>query len=153
MNQETNETTGFQPDALYPADRKALRKLPRQEIVKYWMNAREVTVQNTMLVNYENGQYSVPKEYIGKTVTLVPCSEMLYIYRDQRVIRVHFLDRQGGMHYDPNDYYEGLSESMESVRADLVAEQARKNHEMISEMGRRKNENKNSSRGFGHTEE
>ena len=152
MNQETNDTTGFAPDALYPADRKVLKKLPRQDILKFWMNARDVRVQNTLLVNYERGQYSVPKEYIGKTVTLVPCSETLYVYKDQRVIRVHSLDKQGGMHYDPNDYYAGLSESMENASADLVAEQARRNLEMISKMEWRKNENKNSGGGSGSTE-
>lgn len=152
VNQKPNSTTGFAPDVLFPYDRKALQPLPRKEIMNGWINARDVVVNNTFLVNCRNGQYSVPIKLIGEKVTLVPSSNTLYIYKGLNVIRIHTLDPNGGMHQNPKDYEEGIAASMDNVSPDLIAEQARKNLEMIGAMERRKHELKNPGCGTGTTE-
>lgn len=38
------------------------------------------TVPNTLLVNFDGNEYSVPSKYIGKRVKLVRLNDSLYIY-------------------------------------------------------------------------
>lgn len=141
INQEVNNTTGFTPDALFPADQKVLKPLPREELMDYWLHSEVTDVPNTLLVDYQKNSYSVPYRLYGKYVKLVPCSETLYIYRENEVVRVHSLNQEGSIHYNENDYVEGLAGSMGNTDRNLIEEQARKNLELIAQMGRRKDEN------------
>ena len=102
-----------------------------------WMKARKTTVPNTLLISCQGKQYSTPLAFKGKTVQIIPCSNSLYIYSGLDVIRVHDMNQDGKFHYDEQDYVEGIASRMVNIGKDQVEEQARKNLERLSRIGRK----------------
>ena len=137
INEEPNETTGFAPDFLFDYEKKKLKQLPKKELMDLWMKARKTTVPNTLLISCQGKQYSTPLAFKGKTVQIIPCSNSLYIYSGLDVIRVHDMNQDGKFHYDEQDYVEGIASRMVNIGKDQVEEQARKNLERLSRIGRK----------------
>lgn len=58
-----------------------LHSLPQQKIRKpYQITTKPLSVNTSSMINYKDCQYSVPIEYIGKTLTIQAYDGFVYIY-------------------------------------------------------------------------
>ncbi len=73
----------------------------------------EQTVPSTMLIRYEGKEYSVPLKCIGKTVSVYPQNDTLYIYMNEELVAVHDI-RSRKINYDPEHYRSGLQQQLHS---------------------------------------
>ena len=87
-------------------------------------------VPETMLINYKGNSYSVPKEYIGKSVKCVPDDNKLYIYFNTKLIHVYDISFQK-INYDKTDYIDALK-SITQSNGDDIEKLALKNLERLA---------------------
>ena len=87
-------------------------------------------VPETMLINYKGNSYSVPKEYIGKSVKCVPDDNKLYIYFNTKLIHVYDILFQK-INYDKTDYIDALK-SITQSNGDDIEKLALKNLERLA---------------------
>ena len=83
-----------------------------------------------MLINYKGNSYSVPKEYIGKSVKCVPDDNKLYIYFNTKLIHVYDISLQK-INYDKADYIDALK-SITQSNGDDIEKLALKNLERLA---------------------
>ena len=87
-----------------------------------------------MLINYKGNSYSVPKEYIGKSVKCVPDNNKLYIYFNTKLIHVYDISLNR-INYDKIDYIDALKTITKSD-SDDIEKLALKNLERFSNYGK-----------------
>lgn len=92
------------------------------------------TVPETMLINYKGNSYSVPKEYIGKSVKCVPDNNKLYIYFNTKLIHVYDISLNK-VNYDKFDYIDALKAITKSDSED-IEKLALENLERFSKHGK-----------------
>lgn len=113
INQESSRTTGQPRCVLMRKEKEHLRPLNRKLLLdSYLKDVDTQTVPSTLLVAYKGCGYSVPKEFIGKRVKLVPNEHALQIYYNSKLICTHDLSEQP-MNYKSEHYLEGLRESIQ----------------------------------------
>ncbi len=134
-NEECNQTTKIPPNVLFQKEKEYLSPLPSQVMLESYLDGSYTSeVPETMLINYKGNSYSVPKEYIGKTVKIVPDNNKLYIYFNTKLIHVYNISLQN-MNYDKNDYIDALKTITKSNSED-IEELALKNLERFSKYGK-----------------
>ena len=121
INKEVNETTGVSPLLLFEKEKEYLQPLPRKEILdSYLFDVKSAKVSNGFLVYYQGSQYSVPPEFINKTVKLRVIENKLHIYYNNNLIALHEISDQK-INYLKEHYQEGMAlkfhYSMEDVEA------------------------------------
>ncbi len=91
-NEECNQTTKIPPNILFQKEKEYLLPLPNQAMLESYLDSSFIkTVPETMLINYKGNSYSVPKEYIGKSVKCVPDNNKLYIYFNTKLIMINLI--------------------------------------------------------------
>lgn len=109
VNQEINDTTGCTPLFLYEKEKEYLKPLPNKELLnRYEIDFKSIKVPNTFLVLYKGNQYSVPMQYINKTVKLREIDNKLHIYYNNNLIACHAISNQK-INYKPEHYIEGMN--------------------------------------------
>ena len=61
----------------------------------YTAKTRRTTVTKDSMITYLGCKYSVPHQYIGKTVCLSVTKDMLYIYYSTDLISMHSISNRG----------------------------------------------------------
>ena len=85
LNNEANgrisQGTGYAPILVFKKEKEYLQSLPSEKICSSYKNKTFVAkVNKNSLFNYKGSQYSVPAEYIGKTVHISIGDEKMYIF-------------------------------------------------------------------------
>ena len=134
-NEECNQTTKIPPNILFQKEKEYLLPLPNQVMLETYLDGSYTSeVPETMLINYKGNSYSVPKEYIGKTVKIVPDNNKLYIYFNTKLIHAYEISSQK-INYDKFDYIDALKTITKSSTED-IEELALKNLERFSKYGK-----------------
>lgn len=134
-NEECNQTTKIPPNILFQKEKEYLSPLPNQVMLESYLDGSYISlVPETMLINYKGNSYSVPKEYIGKSVKCVPDNNKLYIYFNTKLIHSYDISSQK-INYDRNDYIDALKTITKSSGND-IEELALKNLERFSKYGK-----------------
>ena len=112
VNSTNSQTTNIPPIKLFAKEKEYLLPLnPRILLDSYICDSLTKTVSNTLLVNFDGNEYSVPSKYIGKRVKLVRLNDSLYIYFNTDLIACHQIkDRR--FNYLKEHYVDGLSLSV-----------------------------------------
>ncbi len=109
VNQEVNDTTGCTPLFLYGKEKEYLKPLPSKELLnRYENDFKSVKVPSTFLVLYKGNQYSVPMQYINKTVKLREIDNKLHIYYNDKLITCHDISNKK-INYKAEHYNEGMN--------------------------------------------
>lgn len=136
INKEVNQTTNMPPVSLFQKEKEYLQPLPSQILIDNYLDTLiPVKVQNTMLIYYKGGRYSVPKKYINQTVKVKEVDNKLFIYYNKELISTHSITDKK-INYNENDYIEGLSSTIYSKSKDEIEELAKHNLELLEKFNK-----------------
>lgn len=110
-NDKANPETGMPPESLFQAkEKQALSPLPNMSLLdSYFDGGMTHKVPNTMLVPFLGKQYSVPAEYIGKSVRILRNSNAVEIYYNGILVSSHEYDEGKRINYAKEHYIQGLA--------------------------------------------
>lgn len=119
INEEINQETKISPFVLFKKEKEYLKPLPKKEILEsYIIEDKTCKVPSTLLVTYKGQQYSVPANYIDKRVKIIEENNLLYIYYNTELIKIHNKTNQK-INYDKDDYKEGLRKTIRRDDIDI----------------------------------
>ena len=111
INAEPCATVGVPPRALFLKEKEHLLPLPSNAVLEGyegWSETRKVP--STQLIYHRGSKYSVPPNYISKTVSVEEDSGQLLIYHAGLLIACHDLQAEpNSVVYDEGHLREGLS--------------------------------------------
>ncbi len=103
-NEKINETTGVSPTFLYEKEKRYLQPLPNNKIIEnYNHSSTSAKVNNESLISYKRSKYSVPPNYISKTVKIKEEDGKIDIFYNNRLIRQHEISKNP-LNYNKDDY-------------------------------------------------
>ena len=136
INKEVNQTTNMPPVSLFQTEKEYLQPLPNQIIIDNYLDTLiPVKVQNTMLIYYKGGRYSVPKKYINQTVKVKEVDNKLFIYYNKELISMHNISSKK-INYNENDYIEGLSSTIYNKSKYEIEDLAKHNLELLEKFNK-----------------
>lgn len=92
LNNEISQATYMKPVDMLITEKEHLRPHPPMDVLtSYLSRQKEYKVSKESMVNYHGQKYSVPIEYIGKTVTVEETEDAIQIYFNKDLIVCHAL--------------------------------------------------------------
>ncbi len=109
VNSVFNQGSGRVPLLDFEKEKDSLQPLPAVNVRnQYRIKTTSAKVNTASMISVKSNRYSVPKAYIGKTVTYQIHDSNVYIYDTTKLIAVHVLsDRK--LNYSPNHYADILA--------------------------------------------
>ena len=133
VNSKVNKGTGRIPIMYYEKEKTSLSPLPKDTIRKsYQIITHTVKVNSSSMITYQSNQYSVPPEYIGKTLNLQVHDNHLHVYYTTTLIALHPLSSKK-LNYHDSHYVELSKLTMKSPKAD-ISKFAKENLNLIGAM-------------------
>ena len=140
VNSEINQTTNVSPIVLFAKESKELSPLPGEEIIDFYLNYKKaVKVHKDSLIYYNGKRYSVPPEFIGKTLKIREEGEYLYIYKDNEIIRIYEVS-DSFINYSKSDYKSLMLKKLKWKTTEEIEELSLKNLELLSKFKGASNE-------------
>jgi len=104
VNMQPNQTTQVPPALLFQKEKEYLLPLPDKKLIESYLDCyKSVKVQKDSLIYYKGSKYSVPPDYIGKTVRVKEVENKIYIYYNTNLLRIHIIDEKS-INYHDEDY-------------------------------------------------
>lgn len=115
----------------FEKERDALLPLPNEQIRKsYKIPSKSVKVNTASMITVQSNQYSVPKRFIGKTVTYWIIEDQIYVLYGHRLIAAHMkTDRR--LNYHREHYVDILSSHFIGVKGNDILNMAKENLNML----------------------
>ena len=111
------------PYLLFQKEKDTLQPLPSPQVIDaYREYDRTTKVQKDSLIVFRRRRYSVPPEYIGKTVHLKAFGDELKIYFESECIARHNISDKM-INYDKDHYLELMRPLVKSADLEAFAEQ------------------------------
>lgn len=135
VNNTVNQTTCIPPVKLIKKEMEHLKPISNTILLEsYISDVLTQTVPSTLLVRYAGSEYSVPKEFIGKRVKLVPIDNKLYIYHNMTLITIHDISHHR-INYHEQDYFGAMQEVMPSrLSDDEIRQRSVENLELFGQL-------------------
>lgn len=109
INYSYHQGTGKIPILAFSKEKNLLQPLPRKQIRdSYKIKHTLVKVNPSGMIHYKSNQYSVPAEYIGKTVGLQVYDDYIHIYGNTQLIAKHRVSSLK-LNYKEAHYLDALS--------------------------------------------
>ena len=106
VNMTVNQGTGRIPIMYFNKEKASLSPLPKDQIRKhYQIVTTPVKVNSSSMFSYQSNQYSVPAEYIGKTLNLQVHDNYLHVYYNTTLVTLHEISFQK-LNYHNSHYFE-----------------------------------------------
>ena len=105
-NKRYHQSYGKIPVLSLQEEKNYLVPLPKQSIRNHYiLKTNTVKVNKSCLAQYKNNTYSVPVEYMNKTVSLQVFGEYLHIYHNNNLVTIHTVNKaKGVMNYTEEHY-------------------------------------------------
>ncbi len=111
VNTQVVKNTGIIPILYYKKEKAFLSPLPVKSIRKpYQITTQPVKVNSSSMINYKGNQYSVPPDYIGKSLTIQAYDGFIHVYCNTSLVTVHKISVQK-LNYHEKDYIEIAQQS------------------------------------------
>lgn len=125
-NSKVHPGTGKIPLMYLKKERDSFSALPQQTIRNpYQLVDHKVRIDNASLFRYRGKQYSVPPEYIGKSVTLQVYDDYIHVYCNMKLIALQPLSEKK-INYQ-EDHYRDLICRTHSFAEENIAARAKEN--------------------------
>lgn len=115
VNTSVCQATNVPPILLFQKEKEYLQPMPQSQVVEsYLSHDHHIKVQKDSLFMYKGNKYSVPAEYIGKSVTVKQTGDTLHVYYSTELITIHALSSQK-INYHKEHYCQLLSSSIKNT--------------------------------------
>jgi len=132
INNEYHQGSGKIPILHLKKEKNLLSSLPSKRIRDYYrIDHILVKVNTSSMFSYKSNMYSVPAEYIGKSVGLQIYDDQIHVYYNTDLIAKHNISQQK-LNYKPEHYLDALSRQM--PYKDDIEELSMKNLAAINEV-------------------
>lgn len=95
LNSEVSQATGYPPNVLWEKEKEYLHPLPNQNILDTYLTIpleRKVTKES--MIVYNKRKYSLPVNYIGKTVQIKEENSRLFIFYQKQLVTSFALSKK-----------------------------------------------------------
>ncbi len=131
INNAIHQGTGKIPMIEFEKERVALLPLPNEQIRKsHKIPSKSVKVNTASMITVQSNQYSVPKSFIGKTVTYWIIEEQIYVLYRHKLITVH-MKTDKRLNYHREHYVDVLSSHFIGVKGNDILNMAKENLNVI----------------------
>lgn len=129
-NSKVHPGTGKIPLMYMKKERSFLSPLPAESVRNpYQLVDHKVRIDEASLFRYQGRQYSVPPEYIGKTVTLQIYDDYIHVYFNTKLIALQSVSEKK-INYQ-SDHYLALARKTHSFAETNIEERAKENLKAI----------------------
>ena len=126
VNTHVVKDTGIIPIMYFNKEKAALSHLPVKNIRKpYQITTKPLDVNPSSMINYGGNQYSVPTEYIGKSLTAQAYDGYIHLYYNTTLVTVHRITEQK-LNYHEKDYIE-IARKSHSFKEEDIETRAKEN--------------------------
>lgn len=133
-NMTIHQGTSKTPLSLLEKDKGSLKPLPSKEIRSQYQNHQSIVkVNQSSMISYKSNQYSLPTEYIGKTVILQVEDNYLYLYDTTQLIVKHKITDKK-LNYLKEHYQETTRKTMPYKNEIDIKEFSKENLKKIGEL-------------------
>lgn len=133
VNMQINQGTGRILLMYFQKERAFLQSIPNDTIRKpYPLITKTVKVNTSSMLRCQNKQYSVPPEYVGRSVTYQIYDGHLHVYSNTKLIALHPLS-ESVLNYHM-EHYEAIARKTHSFKEENIHEYASQNLKLIGEM-------------------
>jgi hypothetical protein len=102
---------------LFQKEKEYLLPLPNDRIIESYLDPHfHKKVQKDSLISHNGSKYSVPKNLIGKTVSIKEIDNQLHIYHNTDLVRIHPVSSKK-INYNQEDYVSLMSPHFDDVEA------------------------------------
>ena len=133
-NCSINCGTGRIPIQEFEKEKGSLLPLPHESIRnQYKIKTTNVKVNSASMITYKGNQYSVPPEYLSKTVSYQVHDLKLHVYSNTKLIALHNISDKK-LNYDVEHYERILSLNFKGKCDDDIKVIAKRNLDLIGEI-------------------
>ena len=126
VNTHVVKDTGIIPIMYFNKEKASLSHLPVKNIRKpYQITTKPLNVNPSSMINYGGNQYSVPTEYIGKSLTAQAYDGYIHLYYNTTLVTVHRITEQK-LNYHEKDYIE-IARKSHSFKEEDIESRAKEN--------------------------
>jgi len=126
VNTHVVKDTGIIPILYFNKEKAFLSHLPVKNIRKpYQITTKPLKVNQSSMINYDGNQYSVPTEYLGKSLTAQAYDGYIHLYYNTTLVTVHKITEQK-LNYHEKDYIE-ISRKSHSFKEEDIELRAKEN--------------------------
>ena len=126
VNTHVVKDTGSIPIMYFNKEKASLSHLPVKNIRKpYQITTKPLDVNPSSMINYGGNQYSVPTEYIGKSLTAQAYDGYIHLYYNTTLVTVHRITEQK-LNYHEKDYIE-IARKSHSFKEEDIETRAKEN--------------------------
>ncbi len=131
VNNTLCQGNGRIPILEFEKEKDSLLPLPPETVRnQYRIKTINVKVNSASMVTIKTNQYSVPREYIGKTVNYQVHDSKIYIYFNTKLIAVHQISERK-LNYQEEHYRDILSCTYIGKNSDEITDMAKQNLTVI----------------------
>lgn len=133
VNTQVNQGTGRIPFLYFNKEKAFLCSLPTDTIRKpYQIIANTVKVNHSSMFYYKGCQYSVPPEYVGKTVSLQVYDGYIHVYCNTNLITMHPLSTKK-LNY-MSEHYAAIARKSHIFKEEHILDRAKENLKIIGKV-------------------
>lgn len=126
VNTHVVKDTGIIPIMYFNKEKAFLSSLPVKNIRKpYQITTKPLKVNPSSMINYGGNQYSVPTEYLGKSLTVQAYDGYIHVYYNTLLVTVHKITDQK-LNYHEKDYIE-IAQKSHVFKEDDIKARAKEN--------------------------
>lgn len=130
VNMQVNQGTGRIPLMYFNKEKAFLGSLPAETIRKpYQITTYTAKVNNSSMFNYNGCQYSVPPEYVGKTVSLQIYDGYIHVYYSTEFITIHAISKKKLNYHE--EHYISIAQKSHAFKKENIKDRAKENLEII----------------------
>lgn len=133
VNTQVNQGTGRIPLMYFNKEKAFLHNLPNDTVRKpYQITTNTVKINHSSMFNYKGCQYSVPPEYVGKTVSLQVYDGYIHVYCNTKFITIHQLSSKK-LNYI-SEHYMAIARKSHVFNEECITDRAKENLEIIGKV-------------------
>ena len=126
VNTHVVKDTGIIPILYFNKEKAFLSHLPVKNIRKpYQITTKPLNVNSSSMINYGGNQYSVPTEYLGKSLTAQAYDGYIHLYYNTTLVTVHKITEKK-LNYHEKDYIE-IARKSHSFKEEDIESRAKEN--------------------------
>lgn len=108
---EKSQATNEIPINLFEKEKEYLTPVNYEILENYCLPEKTYKVSNESMISYQGIKYSVPLQYIGKSITVIDEDNVIHLYYNKKIIYSYKKNTNYRYNYKEKDYIEVLKNS------------------------------------------